>query len=103
KSACKPDLRWRQKIPGHPLVKQAIVKQAIVKQAIVKHPLLYLSHGRWVGRFLQSCPTSYWMTWNRFGDVVFARGICKSGMGRPEKSLRQGIASPRAQELARFV
>jgi hypothetical protein len=42
------------------------------------------------------------MTWNRFGDAVFVRGICRSGMGRPENSLRQGTASQRAHALARL-
>src|SRR5258705_13832927 len=44
----------------------------------------------------------YWMTWNKSCGTAFARGICSSGMGLAWKSLRQGTASQRAQELARF-
>ena len=35
--------------------------------------------------------------------AVFGSGICSSGMGRAWKSRRQGIASQRAQALARFL
>jgi len=44
----------------------------------------------------------YWITWNKSCAAVFVHGICSSGMGRAWKSLRQGIASQRAQARALF-
>src|ERR1700674_1090394 len=43
---------------------------------------------------------TYWITWNKSCAAVFVRGTCSSGMGRAWNSLRQGIASQRAQVLA---
>jgi hypothetical protein len=44
----------------------------------------------------------YWIIWNKSCAVIFVPGICRSGIGRAWKSLRQGIASHRAQAPARF-
>src|SRR5580704_4742494 len=44
----------------------------------------------------------YRITWNKSSATIFAPGIFRSGMGRAWNSLRQGIASHRAQALARL-